>query len=1144
MKFRSILFSLSVLLFSFSLFAQESAVKGGLSGTVMDSSGAVVASAKVTLVGPTGTKTATSDGEGRFMFDLLTPGSYSVRTEASGFKSTEIKAVEVLVNRTANIRVTLTHGGATEVVEVSAAAAGVDEASTKLETSLNDTFYNQIPTQRNVTGLFYAAAGVNDGGGTGRANPSIAGGSGLENQYVADGVNITDGDFGGIGVFSRMYGPLPTGINLSFVKEVDVKTGGFEPQYGKSTGGIVQIVTKSGGEQYHGGISGYFGPQQLEVQHPNPDNFRKLNLQGAALHQGEWDIAGELGGYIPGAQKHVFFFGSFNPSWNRLYNVFGNQHGLCISGACGATTFSGPFAAYPNVKQVTVPQISYDYAAKGTFKLNENHVLETSVFGDPTHESQFSPNGGIAGGLNEFNTTTFSKISNGSRNWVARYNATLSPTWLFNMSFSWGHNHLDETPGSPNVFQVFDNTGACSNNPPFGSPGYCASGNIGSQGTPLTGIYNRQGLGYYENTKGDNRRLNFDTQKVFNLLGQHTIGIGYSTEWNRYYGTRQATGGGYAVPPGLATASGLIDSQGNPLSLTDYANSFELDPTDNFGLTGGTGVYENVPGNGLVEVTLLQNRGFFSTPQFDSHSRVQAAYAGDSWAIGRHIVFNAGYRWDQELMQGIAYVDPITSVHKQVHYTFTDNWSPRFGLSFDPKGDRKTKIYGNWGRTNYNIPLDMAIRSLGNEEDAEFAFFVPPFTAPAGTTPSDCLSAPVGTCLLATNADGTITPAIDDAHVLSICGGECPYFYTATQPGEAIAHGTKMMNLEEIVGGVEHEFPHGVLVSLRYQQRHLRRIVEDMSGVSPEAALMGVTQQFEIGNPSAGGDLFTNTLETIYPAGAPDPGNCATLNPGTPSANYLYAPITNPFTGVTNNVCVLNANAGNPVADGKGDGFAQPVRVYKAMEIEISKAFSHGWQLRTNYRWSTLAGNYEGAFRYDNGQSDPGISSLFDFTTGQLGLLGNQFGIGFLNTDRRHILNNFISYTFSNGFMKNLTLGTGVRIESGVPINDLRAHPVYQNAGEVPFGGRGSLGRTPTAGYGDVHADYSHKVGERSTLHFGADLFNVVNQKTQLRLDQFQDAELNVPNADFKAPVGNGNIGIPPAYQRPFNARLFAKWEF
>src|SRR5207245_3965744 len=168
-----------------------------------------------------------------------------------------------------------------------------------------------------------------------------------------------------------------------------------------------------------------------------------------------------------------------------------------------------------------------------------------------------------------------------------------------------------------------------------------------------------------------------------------------------------------------------------------------------------------------------------------------------------------------------------------------------FGLAINPLGDRKTKIYGNYARTSYAIPLDLAIRSLTNEEDAEFAFFQPPFTDPSGqacTVPD--------ACQLATNADGTITPALDDQHVLT------PFLYTSYQSGEAIHKGTKMQYLEEYVGGVEHEFRHGIVTSIRYQQRRLRRIVEDMSGVSPEAALLGVPQQFDIGNPTSSLDHF------------------------------------------------------------------------------------------------------------------------------------------------------------------------------------------------------------------------------------------------------------------------------------------------
>jgi carboxypeptidase family protein len=1102
---------LFVLLLSAGLVAQESTVKGNIGGVVADTTGAVVPKTKLTLTGPIGNRTTVADSQGRFMFDLLLPGFYSLRAEQTGFKAVDVKQIEVFTNRTSTVPITLQAGAITEIVEVSATSVGVDQAATNLDTHLNDTFYSQLPVARNVTGLFYAAAGVNEGGGTGSANPSIGGGSGLENQYMADGVNITDGAFGGIGVFSRNYGALATGINLSFVKEVDVKTGGYEPQYGKTTGGVVQITTKSGSDQFHGGVSAFFGPQQFEVQHLNPDNSGRLNQQGVAYHQGEWDIAGELGGYVPGMREHLFFFGSFNPSWNRIYDQFAPLHGV---------------SGFPTLPNAVIAQISYDYAAKLTYKLSDKHVIETSVFGDPTRETSNAPNGGPNNGLflTSPSNTTFSKIANGTRNWVLRYNGTLSPTWLVNASLSWGHNYLNETPAAPNVFQVTDDTGA--------GDGTSA---LGTLGTPLTGIYNRQGLGYFENTQGDNWGLSFDTQKVVNKLGQHTIGIGYHYDRSRYYGNRQATGGGYLVPDAIADQTSCTQCPNGatlPHGLTDFADSFQLDPAAVWGVDGHVGVFDNVPGNGPTEVVLIQNRGFFSLPAFNSYGRYHSAYAGDSWAIGRHITINAGYRWEQQQLKGLKYTDPIFHNTKQVHYTFTDNWSPRFGLAIDPRGDRKTKIYGNFALTSYALPLDAAIRSLGNEEDAFFLFLQPPFTNPNPGTPcSD-----TNQCQLLTNSDGTITPAIDGDHLLDLLKPTAGYLALSTQPGEGIASGTRMMYLQEYVGGVEHEFHHGIVASIRYQQRRLQRVIEDMSGVSPEANLIGIQQQFQIGNPSPSLDIFNNTNEQILPAGTANSTTC----PGG-----IFGTNTNPFTGAQADVCVLNpATAGALGPDGQPDGAAKPVRTYKAVEVEVSKNFSKGWQLRTNYRWSTLAGNYEGAFRNDNGQSDPGISSLFDFTPGKLGLLGNQFAIGFLNTDRRHILNNFISYTFSSGFVKNLTLGTGVRIETGVPLNDLRAHPVYQNAGEVPFGGRGSLGRTPTTGEGDLHAEYTLKVGEKQALHFGADLFNIANQKTQLRVDQFQDASLNNPNFDFKHPVGTGSLGVPPAFQRPFNARLMVKWIF
>src|SRR6266700_5734839 len=245
---------------------------------------------------------------------------------------------------------------------------------------------------RGVTGLFYYAPGVASGGGTGTANPSISGGIGLENNYIADGVSITAGAFVGIGVYSRVYGSLSSGINLSFVKEVQVKTGGFEAQYGKSTGGIVQIVTKSGGSAYHGAIGGFFAPSAFEATRKFTDDFQqgsqneRFNLQGKLLHQSNYDVDAEVGGYVPHFKDKLFFFGSFNPQWNADQDQlaqFRNPSDLGTAGLTGPTQTA--------LGNLDVPVRVYSYAAKLTYKLSDRHQFESSFFGDPTYGNN-SPN--------------------------------------------------------------------------------------------------------------------------------------------------------------------------------------------------------------------------------------------------------------------------------------------------------------------------------------------------------------------------------------------------------------------------------------------------------------------------------------------------------------------------------------------------------------------------------------------------------------------------------------------------------------------------------------------------------------------------------------------------------------------------------
>jgi hypothetical protein len=1071
--------------------AQESAVKGSLEGVVVDASGASVPGAQVSLEGPEGSKTTVTDNQGIFTFPLLIPGRYNLKVQKQGFKAVTMAGIEVLTNRVSSVRPTLETGAITEIVEVSGSAITVDTSTTAIGTNLSDDFYQKIPIPRGVAGLFYLAPGVAGGGASGKSNPSISGGSGLENQYIADGVDITDSAFGGLGIFSRTYGSLGTGINLTFIKEVEIKTGGYEPQYGKSTGGIVQIVTKSGGNTYHGAVSAYFQPQQFEATRTNPDDpkFGVVNLTGKLVHDEAYDAAVELGGYVPKLKDRLFFYAAFNPTLNDQFGQYPINSPLFGNGTQTFRTYT------------------YSYDAKLTWKINTSHQIESSVFGDPSHTSD-SP----WVRLTTFTQTANSTLKFGNRDWDIRYNGTLSPTWLVNVSGAWGYNHFDET-GFPAVHEIIDQT----------------------QSELGTGAqFVAAGRGFVEPTQDNTFKINVDTSKTVHALGEHTFSVGAGWEKSFYKGGRQYSGGTNPVPAANMDGTALNIAPGVAGQLANSEFYLREDPNCT------ACPLMNVSGQ-MVPVYLRLLRSEFGVAPdgiktFTTNSIYKSAFINDSWIPSKYVTLSIGARWDQNHLVG--------QVSK---YTFVDNWSPRLGVTVDPWGDRKNKIYANFARYNYNLPLDLAERSLTNEFDLSSFRLAPDFSTVGGKE------------VVNLNQFNTVTPIFDAAHVLNgVAGGEGSLgIASSAQSTEAIAPGTRDMYEDEWVVGFEHQFPQGVVFTAKFVRRDLKRIVEDTGGVSPEAANAGFQQVFLIANVNKNTDLFTNPVQIDYsPTGAPinkngdfsnTPSSCASGTTQFPITNSLGQNVTDSngntgacFTGFGKDGVTP---AGAAVPDGIPDGFVDPIRRYWAVEFEVNKSFSHNWQMRANYRIARLFGNYEGALRNDNGQTDPGISSLFDFTTGNFNLLGNQFTPGVLPTDRLHIVNGFFTYVFDR-YAKGLALGTGIRVQTGIPISELAAHPVYLNAGEVPIGGRGSQGRTQTTGTVDFHGEYPIRITERMRLHVGADLFNLGFAKRALFINQNIDLGFGTPNADFLKPTNQTTALTNDAFQAPFQARLFVKFEF
>ena len=199
MMFRRIGFVLLMLLASASLFAQETT--GTIQGRVVDAQGLAVPGATVTVTGTQGAKTAVTDADGRFNIPFLTPGSTRYAASSRDSRRSKHKGVTVSLGQTLDVPLKMEVGGLTETVQVTG-------APTVIDTTIDDdrrgavaaTCSASVPVGRRFSDTLYLAPGVSSpAAASARANPSISGGSGLENQYVIDGVNVTNQGYGALG---------------------------------------------------------------------------------------------------------------------------------------------------------------------------------------------------------------------------------------------------------------------------------------------------------------------------------------------------------------------------------------------------------------------------------------------------------------------------------------------------------------------------------------------------------------------------------------------------------------------------------------------------------------------------------------------------------------------------------------------------------------------------------------------------------------------------------------------------------------------------------------------------------------------------------------------------------------------------------
>lgn len=1097
--------------------AQETS-SGTLEGKVTDDKGEPVPGATISATGPQGLVPARTGPDGKFSIPFLKGGKYEVKVEAPGFATIILKDVEVQIERRTSLPIQMS-AGKVETVTVQGQAPLIDTKSTSIGTNIKiDEFVTGVPIGRTYSDTFAVAPGVVSGGGTGSGNYSIGGASGLENQYIIDGVNITNTGYGGIGSYNVVYGSLGTGVTTDFLDEIQIKTGGFEPEFGGATGGVLNTTVKSGTNDFSGAINLFYTPRN------GYSSFKQTTSSIGSINTEDkqtTDVGLSVGGPI--IKDRLFYFAAFNPVRQKDRFTIEDSPFDPDFAPPGLATF--PAAEFGPQERT---RTSYNWAAKMTWYATPNHRVELTGFGDPS-KGKKGPQNSLALRFLDYNLGGGqSDLEYGGNNYAVKYNGVFNPNFFGEFQVSL-HKAKFRENSVLNETRIRDRRQQLC----FLFPNLrCAPGVSADAGT----VWFTGGTGYLSNADDKNTTY---SAKLTNVVGP--LEVKYGLE---YYNIEYTDQQGYTGDP--VDFFIPVDS--------DLSGAYDVGEGVFIPSNTGTLIDERASNN----FRAIRNRlNPFPGP---TKTKDANAFVQGTWTVTPQWVVKAGVRATRQKIEGsggafsLPWHDvledtdgdgtldsvlrgPGSTDFSSRKYTFDTVFAPRLGVTFDVTGDGRSKLYANWGRFYERVPNDLAVRALSTEVSTSVYRFraVGPNNQPITPDPQ------------VNPASGIVFQGLDETRV---------------------QNNTNLPYKTEYVLGYAYQLRPNLSVEVRGIYRKQGRALEDVQFARNESI------QNQTGYYGYGTDLSGD--------GTPDV-------PYDPFGGSLANPRSTTFPAAPFGAYVL-ANPGENTP--ASSGFTKPLHKYKAFEVIVNKRFSDHWLFVANYRYSRLRGNYEGLFRNDNGQSDPNITSLFDFPPSPT--MRGQFQPGPLNNDRPHVLNMFASYKWDNG----INVGAAFTWQSGIPRTPLLAHPNYQNAGEIPgrdpvyfwWTGqddgtgnpipgsvqlakgpstdffntpqitdtancqpgqqcslmatpvlfdytdckRGCSGRTSDEATLDLHLGYTWKIKDTS-LDFGLDVFNVFDTQEPNSFNDNVESTAGIPDPDFQRING---------YQTPRHFRVSARWAF
>ncbi|MDQ1612297.1 MAG: hypothetical protein QOG00_2228 [Pyrinomonadaceae bacterium] len=793
-------------------FGQERA--GAIEGTITDPAGNVVPGVTVTISSRGTTegarrdattgfnRTLTTDDSGFFRAQEVPPGFYTVTTSAiSGFSGATNPSVEVVLGKTTPVNFSLQTGNVSETVTVTSDAIAIDPTDNKIQTNITSQVAELLPKGTNITSLFKVSAAT-------RQEPlsggfQIDGASGSENTFIIDGQEVTN----------FRTGLLNTNNNLPFqlVQEVQIKSSGFEAEFGGATGGVINIVTKGGSNDFHGEFGMQFRPSEFQAG-PRQflRNFQTFDTPGNVStfvnradyirpqrdNGTDFFPTANLGGPI--VRDRLWFFTSYTPQFinqNRTLNYVSSDPRNRTINDSGTYRFS---------RKIDYTQVRLDAAPSNTLRLTGTFTYNPirdrgalPLFTETTASQQSANFGGSIGTL--FGSEFLGQQGGRQNSNNVTGAAVWTPTSKLVLNFRGGRSFLNEKLGS------------------YGLPRslrYVCSGTAAA--TALAGCSN--GLqNFATNFQVDydvSTRKTFDADASYlanNFVGRHQFKGGY-----QFNGIANNTSQGYADVGQLTLIYGT----------QTIANQ-----------TG------QAPAPGAIGVGVLQRFGTVGQASSASHS----IYFQDSWQPVNRLSLNLGIRAEHETVPSFSASNP------GITFGLGDKIAPRLGVAYDVTGDGRTKVFASYGwfydRFKYELPRG----SFGGDFFRRDYFDLFPGVAYNSFTVAQIIGN------AADPANGAADPTCDSdnpavrraAGALSRCQFD---FRIPTNLGVqnlfssgAVDPNLKAARQSEFTVGVERDLGGGYLFRGRYTHKNVDRAIEDI-GI-PTA---GGSEAYIIGNPGFG----------------------------------------------------------------------------------------------------------------------------------------------------------------------------------------------------------------------------------------------------------------------------------------------------